>query len=77
MCYGKKHSEKMKKYWESAEGKKEIAKIKRAVAKQKAKDSRGKSLTKEAAATSTLKYCSCGLPIHTEHNLCEACREGE
>jgi uncharacterized phage protein (TIGR01671 family) len=36
----------------------------------------GKSLTKEAAATSTLKYCSCGLPIHTEHDLCEACREG-
>jgi hypothetical protein len=34
----------------------------------------GKSLTKEAAATSTLKYCSCGQSIFTNNNLCEACR---
>lgn len=37
----------------------------------------GKSLTKEAAATSTLKNCSCGLPIFTNNNLCDACREWE
>jgi hypothetical protein len=37
-------------------------------------DSRGKSLTKEAAATSTLKWCSCGLPIHTNNKQCESCR---